>query len=95
MPSEDDVTSGYAYAPDNFIGVFTTDTFSIFQSSSQQVYNFIKMKCVLANNRMYLEKHARILNRGFGRCTPPVRSFCVSCTRELLLLLLNILMHSP
>ncbi|CAB3987852.1 transmembrane 145-like, partial [Paramuricea clavata] len=36
MPSEDDVTSGYAYAPDNFIGVFTTDTFSIFQSSSQQ-----------------------------------------------------------
>ncbi len=36
-PSEEDVTSGYAYAPDNFIGVFTTDTFSMFQSSGQQV----------------------------------------------------------
>ncbi|XP_028401841.1 transmembrane protein 145-like [Dendronephthya gigantea] len=35
-PNEDEVASGYAYAPDSFVGVFTTDTFAIFQSSSQQ-----------------------------------------------------------
>ena len=36
-PSEDGMVSGHAYAPDNFIGVFTTDTFSMFQSSGPQV----------------------------------------------------------
>ena len=44
-PSEDEVASSYAYAPDNFIGVVTTGTFSIFQSTSQQVCHYQDAIC--------------------------------------------------